>query len=214
MPKQLTKTVYSYSELDERAKDKARDWYREAGLDYEWWDSVYEDCKTIFDILGITSEKQIKLSGGGYRNEVAIYFSGFSSQGDGACFEGSYRYNKGAAKAIRTHAPMDKELHRIADELQRIQKSNFYSIRAKIKQSGNYSHSGCTDFEVTDTRSQYGDCTSKVEDEIKQVMRDLMDWIYKQLESEYDALQSDESVAESIEANEYEFEKDGRRARF
>lgn len=39
--------LYTFDELDEKAKEKARDWYRQAGLDYEWWDTTYEDAENI-----------------------------------------------------------------------------------------------------------------------------------------------------------------------
>lgn len=41
--------------------------------------------------------------------------------------------------------------------------------------------------------------------------RTFADWIYRQLESEYEHVNSDESVAETIRANEYEFTADGKR---
>ncbi len=39
--------VYNFDDLDDKAKDKARDWYRDGALDYDWWDSTYEDAETI-----------------------------------------------------------------------------------------------------------------------------------------------------------------------
>lgn len=39
--------VYKFTELDDRAKEKARDWYREHALDYDWWEYLYEDAKGI-----------------------------------------------------------------------------------------------------------------------------------------------------------------------
>jgi hypothetical protein len=47
--KTYTKTIelYEFDELDDKAKDKARDWYRQGALDYEWWDCTYEDAKTV-----------------------------------------------------------------------------------------------------------------------------------------------------------------------
>lgn len=39
------KVVYQFDELSERAKERARDWWRDGGLDYEWWDSTYEDAE-------------------------------------------------------------------------------------------------------------------------------------------------------------------------
>ena len=91
--------------------------------------SVYEDAAQCGKILGIDlNTKPVKLMGGGTRYDPCIWFSGFASQGDGACFDGTYAYAKGAVKAIRAHAPEDKELHRIADELQAIQRRYFYRI--------------------------------------------------------------------------------------
>lgn len=45
--KTITKTVYEFDELNDRAKEKARDWYREHALDYDWWECVYEDAANI-----------------------------------------------------------------------------------------------------------------------------------------------------------------------
>lgn len=54
--KTITTTVYEFDELNDKAKEKARDWYRDGALDYEWWDSTYEDAEraglkiTSFDL--------------------------------------------------------------------------------------------------------------------------------------------------------------------
>ena len=48
-----------------------------------------------------------------------------------------------------------------------------------------------------------------VEDE--EALRDLARWLYRQLQSEYDHLTSDESVEDGIIANEYAFTAGGRR---
>ena len=116
-------TVYTFDELSDRAKEKARDWYRERrALDYGWWECTYEDVDNIFKIIGITSDDYVKCMDGTMRRKGPdIRFSGFSSQGDGACFEGSYNYKKGALKAIRAYAPKDEELHRIVRELQELE---------------------------------------------------------------------------------------------
>ena len=39
--------VYKFSELSEQAKEKARNWWREGGLDYKWWNFIYDDAKRI-----------------------------------------------------------------------------------------------------------------------------------------------------------------------
>lgn len=47
MPRKIEISLYKFNELSDRAKEKARDWYRQGALDYEWWDSTYEDAKNI-----------------------------------------------------------------------------------------------------------------------------------------------------------------------
>ena len=39
--------VYQFDELNEQAKEKARDWYRQRALDYDWWEYIYDDATTI-----------------------------------------------------------------------------------------------------------------------------------------------------------------------
>lgn len=45
--KTITINLYTFDELSDKAKEKARSWWHECGLDYEWWDSVYYDAATI-----------------------------------------------------------------------------------------------------------------------------------------------------------------------
>lgn len=39
--------VYTFDELSDSAKEKAREWYRNNCLDYEWFDLIYDDAKSI-----------------------------------------------------------------------------------------------------------------------------------------------------------------------
>jgi len=205
MAKTVEVDVYKFEELSDRAKEEAREWYRSGALDYGWWDFIYEDAANVADILGIDIRcNPVKLMNGSVRHDPCIWFSGFCSQGDGACFEGHYSYKKGSVKEIKKYAPTDKELHSIAERLFDAQRRCFYGLTAKIKHSGHYSHSGCMSIDV----SCYDDMRFDEED-IRQPLRDFADWIYKQLEQEHDYLLSDEVVDESIVANEYEFNADG-----
>ncbi len=200
MPTNKTITVYAFDELEDDAKEKARDWYRSGALDYEWWDAVYEDAIACAAILGIEINK--------------IYFSGFSSQGDGACFEGSYAYAKGSAKAIRAHAPQDIDLASIADRLQDLQRGWFYGLSASVRQSGHYMHEMCTQIDVYDDQetNRSTRAIDDAEQDVKDLLREYMQWIYSRLMAEHDWLMSDEQVDESITCNEYEFNEDGSRA--
>lgn len=207
-----TVTVYKFDELSEEAKEKARDWWRrgemENGGDCE---TVFEDAATIADLFGLDIRQTRKTNSKSESwCDPTIYFSGFWSQGDGACFKGTYRYKKGALAAVKAYAPKDEELHRITKELQAIQRRYFYRLTASCKHRGNYYHSGCMSVDVEDAEDSYRNIGT-AEDDITQLMRDFADWIYKKLENEYDYRMSDEQVDDAIIVNEYEFTEDGER---
>lgn len=87
MSRTITKTVYTYAELREMAKnatgiqkkqldrtvEKAGSWLREIATSDKWWDDVYETWTNALDQIGFT--------------DADISFSGFWSQGDGASFK-------------------------------------------------------------------------------------------------------------------------------
>jgi Zn ribbon nucleic-acid-binding protein len=45
--KTLEVTVYEFDELNDKAKERAREWYLRGAFDYEWWDSTYGDAARI-----------------------------------------------------------------------------------------------------------------------------------------------------------------------
>ena len=197
----VTKTIYAWAELPDETKDSIvermydinvhDDWYDFVYDD--WYDFVYDDAKEIGALLGIDVDH--------------IYFSGFSNQGDGAQFVGGYSYAKGSTKAVKEHAPQDKELNLIAEGLQELQRRNFYSLSANVKSRGRYSHAYCTDISVYDSRDYYASAYN--DDSLCELLRDFMNWIYSRLEQEYEWLTTKESIIETIVSNEYEFYSDG-----
>ena len=212
MPHTVETVVYELEELSEAAKESARAWYRETCLEHEWYDAVFEDFETICRILGVTLRTSpVKLMGGGTRENPHLFFRGFSSQGDGASFEGAYSHARGAARAIRTHAPKDEELHRIADALQAVQKRNFYQLNTVIRTRGNYCHEYSMAIEVERDSPTWQPMTDGAEDAVIEALRDLARWLYRQLEREYDYLTSDAAVDESIGINQYTFTEQGCR---
>ena len=73
--------------LSPAAQERARDWYRENCLDYEWWDSDYDHWKEKLAALGFT--------------DADIKFRGFYSQGDGASFTAGVSYLNTAQTTTR-----------------------------------------------------------------------------------------------------------------
>ena len=87
MPEVIETTVYSLAELDDRAKERARDWYRQVSADDDWYEFVFEDFERVCEILGIDlATRTVRLRGGGTRQKPCIWFSGFWCQGDGASY--------------------------------------------------------------------------------------------------------------------------------
>ena len=209
--------LYYFDELSDTAKERAREWYREASAgDNFFSESVIEDAVQCAEIFGIDIRtRSVKLMGGGTRFEPCVYWSGFWSQGDGACFEGTWSW-KDCSKAIRDHAPQDTDLHALADTLSALPYGPGWS--ASIKYRGHYSHSWCMDVSVSFDDLHYGDGDelpqadfTAGEDVVTQAMRDFADWIYRRLEAEYEWVNADEQVDETIRANEYDFTEDGGR---
>ena len=194
--RQETKELYQFEELDDSAKETARSWYRDCSVHDEWWDHVLDYSKETGALIGIDIEN--------------IYFSGFSSQGDGACFTGSYSYVKQGLKTIKMERPNDSELQSIAENLQELQRANFYRLSASVSHSGHYNHELCTRISVDNCEGL--PVSADTEETLIELLREFMQWIYSRLNAEYDYLNSDEVVDGNITCNEYEFLETGERA--
>jgi hypothetical protein len=181
----------------ERLLEKHR--YINVELNY-WWDCVYEHFKEDMEAVGITVWRML--------------FSGFASQGDGACFEGS----------------LDDTLkyldHHHKDQYPMIRKllEHGGGLYVQCKHRGRYNHENCTDFWVSsDTLTGMVDQPTEFHEQIvenwqRQLEREMEDFeddvieqwrsymqdLYSKLKAEYDHLTSDEAVWETIEANEWD----------
>ena len=212
MPQVIETVVYPISELDDSARETARNWYRQHCFDHPWYDFVFEDFQTICELLGIRiATSPVHRIGGPSREDPQIYFRGFSWQGDGACFVGRYCYARNSTAAIHAHAPQDRELHRIAETLHDVQRRNFWQLRADIRHRGHYTHEYSMAIDVERDSPNWQPPTDDAEDTVTEAMRDLARWLYRQLEREYDYLASDEQADESIALNGYTFTADGER---
>ncbi len=184
--------LYTFEELSDKAKERVLSDHRDINTDYEWWDFTYEDWYEKLTELGY--------------NDCKIWFSGFASQGDGACFECKSVDVKEWIKAHKAESYFpaltgtDKEYY----------EAEFYTS-AWIQQSGHYYH----EYSISCSVEYSGDNdeTDKEVDELQKAIiedaRDLSRQIYKELESEYDGLTSDEAIIDTINANEYTFEANG-----
>jgi hypothetical protein len=198
--------IERFKSLPKRQQDEILDKYRDFNTEHtEWWDCVYDDFKHDMSGIGIDVER--------------MYFSGFSSQGDGACFDGRvYSWGDFLPSIYRA----DPALISLAEQA--------WSFR--VQHRGHYYHENCTSF-TSDMASPSDYCYSekdefvqayspykteiqdavfltilqgydydKLHDEFEEEFKSHMRALYNRLEVEYDAQTSDESVLEALNAND------------
>jgi hypothetical protein len=214
------KTVYSFDELSDRAKEKARDWYREVSAqDFADFSAecVLEDASRLALLFGLNIKtRPVKLMGGGTRQEPNVYWA-VESCDAGASYAGWYAYAKGSVAKVAAEAPAEydgkvqkqnAELNRIVQALADVQRRNFYRVQASVDHARNV-YNGVT---VEVERSDDVQISDTDRETVTEALQDFASWIHRQLEAEWEYRQSDECVDEDIRANEYEFDEDGTRA--
>ncbi len=182
----ITKYYYTFEELSKDRQELEIEKIRndEYYLDYEWYEGIEEDFKTILELLGFY--------------DIETYFSGFYSQGDGASFEARWDREKYLTRKIKDYAPKDEELYSIAKELQGFAVGEEGIVERT--QHTNYYHSNTMTAEI-------GEGYNKIaNNHFTALCRDLADWYYSRLDEQYEYLMSDEAIVEHMIANEYEFE--------
>lgn len=213
----VCKEIFSYDELSEEAKEKARNRWREHALDYEWWDYVYEYAATSGDYLGLDiRQRTVKTMGGGTRKDVSIYFSGFAHQGQGAAFDGEWHAHKVDLKGLKKHAPKDKDLHTIGKTLAAIAKkypdayaacSAYRNVNQRVEAELWVDHSDEThstaEWEAIEARER------EVCEQIEEAITGFSHWIFRTLEQEHDYRLSDEAIEEDLQAQGEIFTEDG-----
>ncbi len=202
--REISTKVYTYDELSDKAKEKAREWYQGAAAEDCWYDNVIEDAVTIASFLGITVDQ--------WRNTHWIRFSGFSSKGDGASFLGRWRASDIQPLAtLKQYAPLDMALEALHNKLQELATQYPNACCTSRPSSSHYSHERSTDLEAIMQEEATQDTTLDAI-ALEECQVTFMKWIYARLEQEYDYINSDEYIAENMRSNHYEFTEDGQRA--
>lgn len=196
MPTIKTYTTYKFDELSDSAKDKAIEKLYDINTDHNWHGYIYENHKEIIKSAGFDITK--------------IYFSGFSSQGDGAMFE----YD-GINKDILI--PEFAATLKIPNWKRKVFISEVY-VNASGKQRGHYYHERscehytsleCNTCGYDNIADFIGSYDSEFEEFVKDKYVDLAQNVYSDLEKEYDYLTSRAAIIETIEANDYDFDENG-----
>lgn len=187
-----TKEIYTFEELSEKVQQEVIEKNRlinidDAGYWYEW---------TLEDWRERLAEKGF--------SDAEIWFSGFCSQGDGACFDADVNLDVFLADNKFRH------LRKVKDHI-------FVSIK-KNSYAFHYSHEKTRyvdcyiDGPATGATARLDALVEKLAETIESERYSLSCEIYRDLEDSFDSMISDEAVKETLVENDYEFYKDGKQA--
>lgn len=186
--RQISVTVYSFDELNEKAKEKARDWYRGC-IDIN-------DFQPTIDTL---MEDVAKL---GF-SHVDLYWSMGYSQGNHATLEGRWvatdcwDYDK-----IKEEIQLEGFLA-IAKE--------FHELSLLYAEGAFRFHKSYVEIIEHEPELEYVGSGAKIMAKFISATKELNKWLYHELRDESDYLYSDKQVDEAIRGNDYDFLEDGSR---
>lgn len=195
-----------FNALSARQRDEILDKHRDYNTEHlNWWDDVYYDFRHDMYKIGIEVDE--------------MYFSGFWSQGDGACFEGR----------VYSWGDFLPSLGRTCPALTTLAENSWHF---SVTHRGRYYHENCTSFSY-DMASPSDYCYSELDEFVghhspykteiqnaafltilqgydydslyatfEAAFKSHMRSLYNRLEAEYDHLTSDESVLEALDAND------------
>jgi len=184
--------VYNFEELTPEARSRVLKDYADINTDFNWYEDELDYWKE-------------KLSEYGFRYPE-IYFSGFYSQGDGACFE--FR-----GLDIDKIWPFYTQHNKVKHEAGvRYYLQEYHHFKTRTLNS-RYSHERTREVD-------YESYCNHDYPHLNQEFKRFEDWlegfrlglcreIYRNLEDEYDSLTQHEAIVETIKANEYEFTETG-----
>lgn len=175
MPKDITIKAYTFDELDAKAKEMARSWYRNGDLMEYLPDLMLDALMTALHEAGIT-----------YSEKPKVYYSLSYSQGDGACFIGTF-YHDGYTFKVTHHG---RYYHQNSIEVELLGQT----------ESGDVEPKAGDERDVPTIEAAFLD-------RCKDICRKLENAGYDEMSYR----NSDEAVDESIRANDYLFTVNGSR---
>ena len=197
----------NYKELSEAAQVHAFKMFQEYSVsdDHEWWENTFCEWVTKLEGLGI------------YTDNPQMFFSGFHSQGDGACFTGSINLKE----FLETHPDLKKEHVNLYMAVvpfdTRGAACEYFDIELTRVVGSHYNHEntvqlGTWDLNIlpeldNDEGEDYELYMMEAESDIEAQCRDYMKEIYRDLEKEHDYQQSLECFLESVDYKD--FDSDG-----
>ncbi|MGV4438739.1 hypothetical protein ACQ1PL_04475 [Ornithobacterium rhinotracheale] len=206
----ITIQIYKYEELDQKVQEKVLDKYRYKKVNNFWW---WQD--TYFDFVEICSKMEIDI------NPSEIFFSGFYSQGDGSSFACNILDIRKFIQAVKDekwkiHAPnqvFDFDTLDMDKRVLELIKNGYIDIYFKTYNKHRY-HYMHFDWEYTfrDNNKEYPHIEHQIEKLLKwteSILNDLNQYLYEELQEEYERLTADEYIIQMFAEENYQFTNKG-----
>lgn len=205
--KQITITLYKFNELSEVAKKKAIEHFSNINVDYNWWDSVYENFHSLAALFGITVDLK------------KTYFTGFYSQGDGSSYTAEIdvlklinclknnSWKEDTPKEDFMQVDIDKRVLGLIEK-------GLIEISASVKPVNRETN---IDVSYSAVYTFYRNKVDNIENEldkletlVQSVCKRLNKILFVNLRDDYDYLTSEKAIEETIITNEYDFTEAGK----
>jgi hypothetical protein len=216
MSRTIRTKVYKFNELNETAKEKAIESYRNVGIDVSYiYDEAHETVKAFHKIFGTDegSRSWLDVDFSGIDNNIlelkglrlrTYIINNFWSY----LYKGKYYNYKSNTKEKLAHKRIKSIYYGNSDSW-----GNYYYSAITFEKSCTLT-GVCYDMSLLQPIYEFlewklrPDYNSYMDFET--LINDCFDSLRKDLDSEEDYRNSDEAIAEDIKANEYEFTKDGK----
>lgn len=173
--------IYKFSELSDNAKDKARESQREyIASDTFWSEPLEEDILHALNLVGFSVDIDITMR---------------HAQGDGVNLIGTYAYEVCGLKQLRALMPLCPFIP-LFQQLQSVQRRNFYRIRGSIGESRWYPYDYECDYHELSETDLY---------KMKEITQSLESMIFHMFLDEYEYQTSDSAIDEYILSHDCEF---------
>jgi hypothetical protein len=189
--REVLRTYYDLDDIKEEAINENRHINVE---NIDWFDSVFDDWQTRLEEIGFTDAK--------------IHFSGFWNQGDGASFDADIDNDLVVAHLVKMGRISETE----AESILKLQDSFELKIR-RNSYANHYSHKRTryVNIEYWDMDNEEQEIrVERFAEQVELLRLELSDDIYSDLNKDYDYLTCDDAVYDTLKANNYYFESNGK----
>jgi len=209
--KKIIITLYSFQELPQQTQKQVTQKLSSINVDYSfWYEYSYDHFQNLCTLLGIAIEPK------------SLHFNGFYAQGDGSSFSAEVDLVR-LIEAVRSRAwselmpesGLEIQLPEISSRLFSFIKNGGIQTWAKIdaRSCGVGIAAGMNwNYGSSKNLSNIDKAFLALESWFQYAAKKLNDYFYKNLQTEYEFLTSEQSVAETVIGNEYLFTIDGEQA--